>query len=79
MTTINLIATGNNIKCLRDAAGLNTKDLQVVFGFRTPQAIFKWYRGETLPTVDNLVILAELFGVKIDDILVTDSVSSLAA
>ena len=33
-------------------------------------AIYKWQRGTALPTVDNLVVLAAVFGVKIDDILI---------
>ena len=48
----------------------SSPSLQDVFGFGTPQAIYKWQRGDTLPTVDNLAVLAALFGVKIDDILV---------
>ena len=51
-------------------AAESVKDLQNTFGFGTPQAIYKWQRGDTLPTVDNLAVLAALFGVKIDDILV---------
>ena len=41
-----------------------------VFGFQNPTAVFKWMKGTSLPTVDNLVILADLFGVTIEDILV---------
>ena len=67
---IDLTATGINIARLRVNAGLTVKDLQVVFGFSTPQAIYKWQRGAALPTVDNLVVLATIFGVKIDDILI---------
>ena len=70
MPTIDMIATGNNIKRLRNLNNLTTADIQKVFGFGTPQAIFKWMRGTSLPTIDNLVILADLFGVKLDDILV---------
>ena len=40
--TINLVATGQNIVRLRKAAGLSVKDLQDIFGFATPQAIYKW-------------------------------------
>ena len=43
--------------------------MQQVFGFSTPQAIFKWQRGDALPTIDNIVVLASVFGVKVDDIL----------
>ena len=66
---IDMTATGLNITRLRANAGLTVKDLQDVFGFSTPQAIYKWQRGTALPTVDNLVVLAAVFGVKIDDIL----------
>ena len=66
---IDMTATGINITRLRVNAGLTVKDLQDIFGFSTPQAIYKWQRGTALPTVDNLVVLAAVFGVKIDDIL----------
>ena len=67
---IDMTATGVNITRMRIAAGLTVKDVQDVFGFSTPQAIYKWQRGAALPTVDNLVVLAAIFGVKIDDILI---------
>ena len=69
--TVDLALTGANIVNLRKAAGLSVHDLQMVFGFNSPQAIYKWQNGATLPTIDNLVVLAALFGVRIDDILVT--------
>lgn len=67
---IDMTATGRNITRLRVNAGITVKDLQDIFGFTTPQAIYKWQRGTALPTVDNLVALAAVFGVRIDDILV---------
>ncbi len=45
-------------------------DLQNIFGFTTPQAIYKWQRGLALPTIDNLVVLANVFGVSMDEIIV---------
>ena len=71
--TIDLMRTGANIMRLRKAAGLTVHDLQMVFGFNSPQAIYKWQNGAALPTVDNLIILAALLHVRIDDILVTDN------
>lgn len=70
MPRIDMKATGSRIRHLRDIHGLTNKDIQSVFGFGTPQAIYKWMRGDALPTVDNLVILADLFNVTINDILV---------
>jgi len=69
--TIDLAMTGTNIVNLRKAAGLSVHDLQMVFGFNSPQAIYKWQNGTALPTVDNLIVLAALLHVRIDDILVT--------
>lgn len=72
MPTIDLVATGRNISTLRSDAGLSVRDLQDIFGFATPQAIYKWQHGTALPTIDNLVVLAAVFDVAIDDILVVD-------
>ena len=68
--TIDMVRTGNNITRLRMEAGLSVRDLQRILGFATPQAIYKWQQGLALPTIDNLVILAMLLGVTMDDIIV---------
>lgn len=68
--TINMTATGKNITRLMDQAGMTVRDIQEVFGFSNPQAVYKWRRGQSMPTIDNLIILAAVFGVKIDDIIV---------
>ena len=68
--TINLEATGSNIKSLIKANGLKVAEIQAVYGFNTPQSIFKWMRGEAMPSIDNLVILAHILGVSIDRIII---------
>ena len=77
LPTIDMIRTGQNISRLRKQAGLSVKDLQDVFGFATPQAIYKWQQGVALPTIDNLVVLAAVLQVSLDDILVTDTASRI--
>lgn len=73
MPAIDMAATGKNIMDLREKAGLTVKELQDLFGFATPQAIYKWQHGTTMPTIDNLVVLAAIFQVHIDDILVINT------
>jgi len=73
MPTVNLIMTGENIRMIRMQRGLSVKDLQDIFGFATPQAIYKWQQGAALPTVDNLVVLSNVFGVPIEKILVIEA------
>ena len=77
LPTIDMIRTGQNIARLRKQAGLSVRDLQDVFGFATPQAIYKWQQGVALPTIDNLVVLAAVLQVRLDDILVTDTVAQI--
>lgn len=67
---IDVIETGININDLRMSAGLSVKDIQNVFGFSTPQAVYKWIRGDSIPSVDNLVALAKVLGVTINDIII---------
>ena len=67
---IDMAATGSVIKALREQNGYSVQDVQEYFGFDQPQAIYKWQRGETLPSVDNLYALSTLLGEPIKDILV---------
>lgn len=77
LPVIDMIGTGQNIARLRKQAGLSVRDLQDVFGFATPQAIYKWQQGVALPTIDNLVVLAAVLQVRLDDILVTDTAAQV--
>lgn len=63
-------ATGRNILRLRLSRGLSVRDIQSYFGFEEPQAIYKWQRGITLPSIDNLVALSYLLEVRMDEIIV---------
>lgn len=67
---IDPVATGANITRLRMERGLTVRDLQAWFGFEEPQAIYKWQKGKSLPTVDNLYALGVLLDVPMEQILV---------
>ena len=75
---IDMMRTGQRITQLRIDAGLSVKDLQRIFGFATPQAIYKWQQGAAIPAIDNLVVLSVVFGVAIDDIIVLENDSVTA-
>ena len=70
MAVIDLAGTGRRVYELREKAGLSVAQLQQQMGLASPQAIYRWQRGETLPTIDNLVLLAEILGVSLEEILV---------
>ena len=70
---IDPVATGANICRLRKDRGLTVRDLQSYFGFEEPQAIYKWQRGQSLPSVDNLYALSALLQVPMNEIIVPTS------
>ena len=70
MPIIDMKATGSNIRSMIRSKGFRIADVQAKCGFNTPQAIFKWMRGDAVPTIDNMIILADMLGVTIDQIVV---------
>ena len=65
LPAIDTVGTGMKIMDLRKKAGLSVKDLQNIFGFASPNAIYKWQNGAAMPTLDNLIVLAAIFSVAI--------------
>ena len=71
--TIDLVATGKNIIKLREESGLSVRDLQNIFRFASPQAIYKWQHGTALPTIDNLIVLSAIFKVSMEEIIIVQT------
>ena len=69
---VDMKKTGQRIVSLRTQRGITVRDLQSMLGFTTPQAIYKWQRGETLPTIENLAALACILSVPMEEILSVD-------
>ena len=66
---IDLRATGERIKQLRKERRLRVTDISDYMNFTEPQAVYKWQRGESLPTIDNLYALSKLFNTPMDNII----------
>lgn len=75
--TINVKATGARIRELRKQKGIKVAELSEFMGFAEPQAVYKWQRGESLPSVDNLYALSRILETRIEDILVGDDQMSV--
>lgn len=67
---IDMKATGKRIDDFRAKRELTKVDIQRHFGFNNSTAVYRWINGQALPSIDNLVVLADLLECKIDDILV---------
>jgi len=71
MPTIDMEETGKNIKRLVSESGLSVEELRKKLGFTTRAAIYRWYRGETIPSTDNQICLKEILGLDcLDQLLV---------
>ena len=68
--TIDLKATGERIKQLRKEKKLKVREISEFMGFSEPQAVYKWQRGDSLPTVDNLYALSILFETPMEQIII---------
>ncbi|MBO4615756.1 MAG: helix-turn-helix transcriptional regulator [Lachnospiraceae bacterium] len=73
---LDTIAIGARIKMLRKNHHLTVGDVARFMGFESEQAVYKWQRGESLPTVDNLFALSRLFETSVDHILTGDTEES---
>ena len=73
MPTINMIETGKNIKTIMKLNNIKIVQIQQILGFNTPQAIYKWFRGEAMPTIDNMVVLAATLNTTIDNLIVIET------
>ena len=58
----------NNIRQLREAAGMKQSELADRMNVRPP-IVFKWDYGIANPTIANLIQLAEIFGVSLDEVV----------
>lgn len=67
--SIDKVQTGRRIRRLMNSLGLTVLDVQRYMGFSTQQAVYHWLNGRSLPTLDNVYALSELFGVPMDQII----------
>lgn len=66
---LDMKATGEKIKELRIHHHLKVREVAEFMGLESEQAIYKWQRGDSLPTVDNLYALSCLFETSVNEIL----------
>ena len=68
---LDLEATGAKIKTIMKQRGVTPRRLQLIMDFPYVQTIYNWFAGKNMPTLDNLVVLAQILDVTIDEIIVT--------
>lgn len=69
MIVVDVEGTGRRIKTLMTEKNISAIDIQKRLNLSVPYGVYKWIWGLNLPKIDHLVILADMFGVTMDDIV----------
>ena len=68
--SLDAVQTGRKIENAIKQSGYSIRELQEMLGLSCPQPIYRWIRGRTLPSIDNLYMLSRILGVPMDELLV---------
>ncbi|MCM1022612.1 MAG: helix-turn-helix domain-containing protein [Prevotella sp.] len=69
------IETANRLRQMRNKNNLSQEELAAKIGV-SRQAVSKWERAEASPDTDNLILLAKLYGISIDELLNAENPSA---
>ena len=68
------LSTAERIKSLSIKNNTTAKDIQKALNLSDVQAVYKWFDGTNMPTIDHLVMLSDLWDVPVDEIVCKRSV-----
>ena len=69
--TIDIEKTGEQLKIITKEKGYEVRDLVALTGYSS-QAVYKWFNGKSLPSIDTLVVLSKVLNMEINELLVID-------
>ena len=69
-TTLDAVLTGRKFHNAIKQSGYSIRELQEMLGLSCPQPIYRWIKGRTMPSIDNLYMLSRILGVPMEDLLV---------
>lgn len=67
--SINKKASGLKLRKIMDAHGVSVKEVQKYLGLGSVQSVYHWLNGISMPTVDNLYAMSDLFQVSMDEMV----------
>ncbi|MBO5320041.1 MAG: helix-turn-helix transcriptional regulator [Ruminococcus sp.] len=70
MRNIDIERTGKQLKKCCKERGIKPSDIQKALSLHNPQAVYKWFRGESLPSIENLCTVADLLHLPIEALLI---------
>ena len=72
MYRISKAETGHRIRKLMKENGVSVREVQEAMGLESPQAVYKWLNARAMPSTENLLILAKLLRIPMEELLVLE-------
>lgn len=76
MRPIDQQRSGQKLKAMLKLAGYDVKYIQEYLNLSCPQPIYRWFKGQNLPSVESLYSLSSLLGVHMEELLVMQGQST---
>lgn len=70
MTPIDQQRTGQKLKIMFKLAGYDVNYIQDYLNLSCPQPVYRWFKGQNLPSVEKLCALSSLLDVHMEELLV---------
>ncbi|MGC4020120.1 MAG: helix-turn-helix transcriptional regulator [Muricomes sp.] len=67
---INMARTGNWLRYICKVRKISVKTLCEYMGLGSPQSIYAWFCGRTLPSLDNFYTLSQILAMPLDTLIV---------
>lgn len=64
--------TGLNINQKITGKNISVKEVSELLGFSSTRSVYKWLSGQTLPSLDSLLILSEILGTTMDELIISE-------
>lgn len=77
--TIDLFKTGQKLKNLLELSGYDVKFIQSYLHLSCPQSIYRWYKGQALPSLEHFYALSRLLDVHMEELFVFQKESLLGS
>lgn len=72
MKSINMKKTGSNISNIILSKDISVKEVSDLLGFSSTRSVYKWLSGQTLPSLDSLIILSEILETTMDELIIAE-------
>ena len=72
MKSVNMKKTGSNISNMIFSKDISVKEVSDMLGFSSTRSVYKWLSGQTLPSLDSLIILSEILETTMDELIIAE-------